>query len=821
MIKDSELKVIEELEKKIGLTLVQVPVEKIGVSLEDWCLFGVERGFVVNGNGDVVGLNLHNSEITDLSILSGLAQLTSLNLRNTGLTDVSVLSGLNRLKTLDLKNNNIKTLPESIVDLGMEINTGRYEYRGVLLHGNPMESPPWEVLEKGQDAINAYYQALKEGQSRPLNEVRILLVGESYSGKTSLLKQLLNQEFNKNESQTHGINIETLYLLIGESATAVKGHVWDFGGQEIMHATHQFFLSRRSLYILVLDCRKEEDKSEYWLKHIRGFGGNSPVLVALNKIDENPGFDVNRRNLKEKYPNIIGFFPISCADGTGIDTLKEALSTALESVEIIGTTWGGEWFKVKTQLEKMTEDFISFEQYRSICASHGIRSEVAVKTLLDLLNDLGVILNFTAFHLEGTHILEPRWVTEGVYRIINAPALAAGKGILALDQLGDILKQHNSETDFYYPRDKYVYIIGLMKEFELCYELDSGHVLVPDLLAVQQMEFEFDYNDALSFMVDYDFLPRALLTRFMVRMHAEIRERQRWRTGVVLKSRSYEAVAVVKADHEDRRITVHLAGEGKRDYFAVIRHTLRDLENTYKQLNCTEKIPLPDHPGITVEYNELIGHELAGKRTIFIGKLRKEYNVSQLLNGIVKQEELQKDLLAESRRELGGVGSASPAQNTPKPESEPTGGGNSVFVSYCHRDRAYLDRLKVHLKPLVREGEIHLWDDSRLKAGDRWQSEIGTALKSACAAILLVSPDFFASDFITTKELPPLLSKAEGEGTRIIPLIVNHCGFTGDRDLNVFQAFNNPAEPLSSLADDKREAIYARLAGEIKDLLNQ
>ena len=137
--------------------------------------------------------------------------------------------------------------------------------------------------------------------------------------------------------------------------------LWDFGGQEIMHATHRFFLSKRSLYILVLDGRKDE-KTEYWLDHIRSFGGDSPVMAVLNKIDQNPGFDVNRRFLMEKYPNIKGFFPLSCAKGTGIDTLKNALSKELASVELIRTSWPTSWFKVKERLENMTEHFIDYDR---------------------------------------------------------------------------------------------------------------------------------------------------------------------------------------------------------------------------------------------------------------------------------------------------------------------------------------------------------------------------------------------------------------------------------------------------------------------------
>ena len=99
-------------------------------------------------------------------------------------------------------------------------------------------------------------------------------------------------------------------------------HIWDFGGQEIMHSTHQFFLTQRSLYLLVLNGREggEDADAEYWLQLIESFGGESPVIVVLNKIKEHP-FDLNRRALQQKYPGIRAFLQTDCADKTGLAEL--------------------------------------------------------------------------------------------------------------------------------------------------------------------------------------------------------------------------------------------------------------------------------------------------------------------------------------------------------------------------------------------------------------------------------------------------------------------------------------------------------------------
>lgn len=143
-----------------------------------------------------------------------------------------------------------------------------------------------------------------------------------------------------------------------------------------------------------------------------------------------------------------------------------------------------------------------------------------------------------------------------------------------------------------------------------------------------------------------------------------------------------------------------------------------------------------------------------------------------------------------------------------------------AFISYCHKDRPYLDRLLVHLKPLTKSGAIDLWVDTRIKAGDRWRDAIQSALDSASIAILLISADFLASDFIVDDELPPLLSKAQVNGTRIMPLLLSPSRFSREKSLQIYQSINSPSEPLSLMADDAREVVYDRLAQEIEAALS-
>lgn len=135
-----------------------------------------------------------------------------------------------------------------------------------------------------------------------------------------------------------------------------------------------------------------------------------------------------------------------------------------------------------------------------------------------------------------------------------------------------------------------------------------------------------------------------------------------------------------------------------------------------------------------------------------------------------------------------------------------------LFISYSHKDKRFLERLQIHLKPLERENLIELWDDTKLLAGDKWKQTIEESLKKARVAILLISADFLASDFIVNNELPPLLKDAKAKGTIIIPIIVNSCRFSRDKNLSSFHAINDPKNPIAKMPFPEQEEVFDQVS---------
>lgn len=144
----------------------------------------------------------------------------------------------------------------------------------------------------------------------------------------------------------------------------------------------------------------------------------------------------------------------------------------------------------------------------------------------------------------------------------------------------------------------------------------------------------------------------------------------------------------------------------------------------------------------------------------------------------------------------------------------------NVFVSYSHNDIEYLERLKIHVKPLEKKGVLDFWSDTKIKSGSKWEDSIEVALEKAAVALLLISADFLASDFIVGNELPPLLNKAEEKGLVILPIVVKPCRFKQDENLSRFQCVNNPTIPLSKMLENDREELYVKVVDSIEGILN-
>jgi internalin A len=622
---------------------------------------------------NLTALNLSSNQITSIpDEIAQLANLTTLYLFNNQIKAIpDAISNLTNLTTLSLSSNQITTIPDSITQLtnltNLDLRSNQItaipdaiehliKLEKLDLRGNPLPISPeilgsFDKVGSVEDIFN-YLRLLRSGEVKPLNEAKLLLIGQGSVGKTSLMERLIRDQYDKNQAQTDGLNVETWNVEV--NSKDIRLNVWDFGGQEIYHATHQFFLTKRSLYLLVCNCRtsEEENRIEYWLKLIESFGGKSPVIIVGNKKDEQP-FDINRKALREKYPNIQAIIETSCSKNEGIDELRAAILKEVGNLKEVYDLLPLTWFEVKQQLESMPEDFITYNRYLNICHENRIPEEQNQEQLIDLLHRLGLVLNFRDHPiLKSTNVLKPEWVTEGIYAMLSDETLKTdNKGIFTLADLCRVLDPER------YPVNRHNYLIELMKEFELCFDIDCNpkQFLIPAILPKDEPAETVLEGDTLEFQYHYRILPNSIISRFIVNTSDYIHNQTYWRSGVMLaypESEEVYNIARIKADTEDKKIFITISGrkETRREFLAIIRKELNKIHKNFSNLDITEWVTIPEYPNIEpLNYQDLLIAEDAGESTVFVAKIRQKIDISKLLDGYASKQARQEQVYIEKQ----------------------------------------------------------------------------------------------------------------------------------------------------------------------------
>ncbi|MEV4516897.1 ATP-dependent Clp protease ATP-binding subunit ClpX [Dactylosporangium sp. NPDC049525] len=145
---------------------------------------------------------------------------------------------------------------------------------------------------------------------------------------------------------------------------------------------------------------------------------------------------------------------------------------------------------------------------------------------------------------------------------------------------------------------------------------------------------------------------------------------------------------------------------------------------------------------------------------------------------------------------------------------------NKVFLSYSRRDATFLNELQTMLAPMVRNGTLDVWFDGDIKPSQKWREEINNALGLTRVALLLVSPNFLASDFVVKEELPFFLKAAAENDVKIVWVLLGHCLYE-ETQLVHYQAAFDPALPFDGMTDSARRSAWAKVCREVKALVDQ
>ncbi|NOS87668.1 MAG: hypothetical protein HOP34_03865, partial [Methylococcaceae bacterium] len=462
---------------------------------------------------------------------------------------------------------------------------------------------PKEVEAQGVAQVNSYLKGLRDKTLQlPLNRVRTIFIGYGEAGKTSLIRALHGEEVQADEPMTPGIDIRDWQV----PNTDIHAHFWDFGGQVMFHATHKFFLRSSCVYVIVINARSEPEENsgqvEYWLDHVKTFGGAAPVLIVQNKADV-ALVHLEQQSLMHKYGDMIkGFYPVSCTHAKTThqpqfaaftDALSRELSAAVQTGQVMFTPAQG---KVLDALRNnaSADAFLSKQAFHELCEQHSVSDEGVLNRawLADIFDKLGVMLHFEELAMyHDTYMLNPRWLTHGVYTLMNAKRPRLSNQAM-VDILARAKVQDEHQHLLSYPATQCAFIRDAMLRFKLCYPLPTGEVLIPSLLDKALPEADLN-DDGLQFEFAFNgFLPRNIIGEFMVSRFEEIENNLQSQRGAMFKSKTCDAHARVTADYHRRLLLMQLWGPDAKDYLTILHDTMTTVFGDLA-LDKTEKLYLP------------------------------------------------------------------------------------------------------------------------------------------------------------------------------------------------------------------------------------
>jgi small GTP-binding protein len=514
-------------------------------------------------------------------------QLTNLQSLNIGGNQISSLPPeivqLTNLQSLNIGGNQISSLPREIVQLT--------NLQSLDLRNNPVPIPP-EILGPKewyknpgniQEILDFYFRVQDPQEREPLYEAKLLIIGEGGAGKTSLAKKIEDEKYQlqSDEKSTEGIDVIQWKFNL-DHGQEFRVNIWDFGGQEIYHQTHQFFLTSRSLYALVADDRKENTDFYYWLKVVELLSDNSPVLIIKNEKD-NRQCEVNERELRGEFLNLKEFLPTNLADNRGLTEIKNNIQQYIKQLPHVGKPLPKIWVRVRFALENNPRNYISFTEYCDFCKLNNLTDSQDMKRLSQYLHDLGVCLHFQKDPiLKHYVILKPEWGTTAVYKVLDNKNVVKNLGCFTQENLAEIWEDEKYKD----MRDE---LLQLMIRFKLCYPIPRQYI-APQLLDINQPEYTWNPNNNLILRYEYDFLPKGIITSFIVEIHPWIEEqKQVWRNGVIINKDQTRAEII--QNYNQKEIKIRLAGNRKKDLLTIITHELEKIHSSFERLRYQILVP--------------------------------------------------------------------------------------------------------------------------------------------------------------------------------------------------------------------------------------
>ncbi len=512
---------------------------------------------------------LRGTAIKKFTLPPGFEELVHLYLNDNQLEELTLQSKLPVLSTLQLKNNKLKAVPEDTLELAPDLDS-------IFLGNNPLPEELSNLLEgtSDQNHIDFYKEYIAQrqiGEVQPNNECKVLLIGNGKAGKSAIVNRIVFNRFDPKWDSTHGISLfqkeYDKYLL----------NFWDFGGQDLYHATHRLFMQQNAVYILAWSKETEEPYTEhkieledgstitrnyknhairYWLEYAKHLGKGSPMNVVQTKIEAEGEED--KSELAHYYEDVfqpeVAFHAIESKEdspfynGYGDGKDGKLLHSILKGVAHLkeDETIAGPLFEIRKYLREEQvkgRKTMPYEEYLKKATELQV---LRPKEMLEnWLFKTGVVY-YRPGKFNNTIILNQGWAIEAIYTLFDRSKgtpfeIEANKGVFD----GALLQRVWQSN--YPDQDTQELFISFMLSCDLCFEIDTGKknptfqdrtFMAPQLLIKERPETIDDFWDgreAIYYRYSDEFIHEGVIHSFIVKTAYLATLRGVWRIGIQIK----------------------------------------------------------------------------------------------------------------------------------------------------------------------------------------------------------------------------------------------------------------------------------------------
>jgi hypothetical protein len=699
--------------------------------------------------------------------IATLANLIHLDLQGNKITAIPDSIGkLTNLTGLSLQTNQITAIPNSLVNL--------VNLRELELSGNPIPEELIAALKVGVPSFFRYLESTQGPKVYP-RTVKLVLLGEPKSGKTTLLEALKGnpQPCDESRQETLGVNVVTIEKPHLTDHQPIYLSVWDFAGQHIEHATHQFFLTDNAVYLILWNARQGAASGKhdlwYWLELLKMRVREPKFLLVATHTEHTPP-DLNLSDIESSYPSCQGNFPVELCSLKGVDALETKILELAAASPSLRAAWPPAWRDVRDEVRKIRKQqpYMIPSAFSAFMKKSGVTGNEAQKDLAGQLHHLGEILFFQERdELSSLVILNPEWVTELIALVLRSKQVREHNGILRKSDLDTLWHEASLTSDV---RD---HLIHLMDWFDLTYstghKTDLGIVVeaLPyskpeDLKHIELPAGEPQMEMIFRFPSLQRHLPPGIPTWGMARAH-RFSKCTPWRDAAAFVDNETKSQGLILASDTKKEVRLRVAADYPPFFFGQLRAILMDTFRRYPGALPELLFPCPCRPGCSFSHPyETVLKRWRDHKDVYCQLSGEDVAVESLLSGARRRPETaegQLALLSEIRRQFTAQRHA---QNQQMEKNCP-----SVFTLVPSKD---FKQLGTWLESLTQEEELELavycehdsgWHATsyslyRFKPDQEWFDLLKKSWNKLVAFTKYVGP----------------LAKAVGKASKLVPLEV-------------------------------------------------